>query len=119
MSKTHTFKGSGMGMTNYFIDTFVGYKMSEITFCGAPNMEDEDKKWLNSFILNAALCVNIAPEEKAYLFNFVRRIEGAFSVYHEARKSLIEHIETPNNTISPYFRSLVNFEMCVSQLVFI
>ncbi len=48
--------------------------------------------------------------------NFVRRVEASFFAYEEARKFLIEHVETPNNTISPYFRSLLNFEVCVSQL---
>lgn len=48
--------------------------------------------------------------------NIVRRVEASFSTYNEARKSLIEHIKTPNNTISPCFKSLLNFEVCVSQL---
>ena len=116
MSNTYKFTGTGMGVTNYFLDTYVGYKMSDIIECGAPDMEQEDDKWLNTFILNSVFGVTIAEREKAHLLNFVRRVEGAFSTYHEARNSLIKHIETPNNTISHYFRALLNFEICVSQL---
>lgn len=117
MGNTYTYTGTGMGkMTNSFVDTFVAYKMSEINKCEAPDMKTEEKKLLNQFLLNSVFKVTIKAKQKAYLMNIVRRVEGAFSAYHEARKSLIEHIDTPNNTISPYFRSLLNFEGCVSQL---
>ena len=116
MSNSFEFTGAGMGMTNYFVDTIVAYKMSEITKCDSPDMESEDKKWLNRFLLNAVFGVTIEPKQKSHLFNFVRRVEGSFSAYHEARNSLIEHVATPNNKIFPYFRSLLNFEICISQL---
>ena len=89
MANTYKFKGTGMGVTNYFLDTFVAHKMSEITMCGAPDMESEEKKWLNSFVLRTALNVKIEPKSKAHLLNFIRRIEASFSSYREARKSLI------------------------------
>lgn len=116
MANTYEFRGTGMGMTNYFYDTYVAHKMSELSRCGAQDMEPEEKKWLNQFLLNSVFRVTIEAKQKAYVMNFVRRVEASFSTYHEARKSLIEYIETDDNTISPYFSSLLNFEVCVSQL---
>jgi hypothetical protein len=29
--------------------------------------------------------------------------------------ALIEYLETPRNVLSPYFRALLNFEVCISQ----
>jgi hypothetical protein len=45
----------------------------------------------------------------------VRRVEGAYTTYNLARTALIEYISTPQNTISPYFRALFHFEVCVAQ----
>lgn len=102
--------------TNYLYDTYVAHKMSELSKCGAQDMEADEKKWLNQFLLNSTFKVTLEAKQKAYLMNFVRRVEASFFTYHEARKSLIEYIGTENNIISPYFRSLLNFEVCVSQL---
>jgi hypothetical protein len=49
------------------------------------------------------------------VFNFLRRAEGALSAYRETRTALIEYLENPRNVLSPYFRALLNFEVCISQ----
>ncbi len=74
-----------------------------------------ESAWLNSFILHNLHSVRPSVKERAYLFNFIRRTEGAFSAYRAARLALIEYVSTPPTVISPYFRSLLNFEVCVSQ----
>jgi hypothetical protein len=103
-----------MGPTDHFLDQFVAHKISSLTECGAPELLMESS-WLNAFILDSTFRVRLLPQERAYMFNFIRRAEGAFSAYREARRALIEHIDTPRDVISPYFRSLLNFEVCISQ----
>lgn len=100
--------------TNYLLDTYIGYKLSELTKCGANELPDEPK-WLYNFILKSIFQFNLKPKSRAYLFNFLRRSEGASTAYRDARRMLIERIASPRNVISPYFKSLTYFEICISQ----
>ena len=100
--------------TGYFLDKLVAHKMSSLTECGAPELTLESD-WLNTFILNNLSC-DISSEKRSYLFNLIRLAEGAFVAYREARSALINYVATPSNVISPYFRSLLFFEVCLSQL---
>lgn len=103
-----------MKPSNYLLDNFVAHKLSLLTVCGAKGLP-EKANWLNAFILNSVFRVNIPAKTRAYLLNFLRRAEGALSAYREARLALIEYVETPRNVLSPYFRALLNFEVCISQ----
>jgi hypothetical protein len=97
-----------------FYDKFVAHKMSSLTECGAPELYMEGL-WLNAFILNNFTQFDLPDQKRAYIFNFIRRAEGAFSAYREARLALIEYVSTARDIVSPYFRSLLNFEVCISQ----
>jgi hypothetical protein len=100
--------------TNYLLDNYVAYKLSELTACGAPELAEE-AMWLNTFILKTIFQFHILPKTRAYLFNFLRRTEGASAAYREARRLLQEHLATPRNVVSLYFRSLTQFEICIWQ----
>lgn len=100
--------------SNYLLDRYIAHKLSELTECGADELPDEPN-WLNTFILKSIFEINLQPKPKAYLFNFLRRTEGASAAYREARLMLQEHIKTPRNVVSPYFKSLTHFEICIAQ----
>jgi hypothetical protein len=99
--------------TDCSLDNFVAHKISSLTACGAPELAIESG-WLNTFILNSMIR-GLDGERRAYAFNLIRLTEGAFSAYRDARLALSEYVSTPRNTISPYFRSLLYFEVCLSQ----
>jgi len=105
---------TGMQPTNYFLDNFVAHKLSLLTECGAREIPTY-ANWLNTFILNSMFRGGLSAKPRAYVFNFLRRAEVALSAYREARIALIEYLETPRNVLSPYFRALLNFEVCISQ----
>lgn len=96
------------------LDNFVAHRLSLLTKCGARELPAQ-ANWLNTFILTSVLKVRLPTETRAYVFNFLRRAEGASSAYREARVALIEYINTPPNVLLPYFRALLNFEVCISQ----
>lgn len=100
--------------SHYVLDNFVAHKLSLLTRCGAPEFTSEEN-WLGSFILNNVFIARLAPKPRAYAFNFLRRAQGALSSYRFARLELISYLETPSNVISPYFRALLHFELCISQ----
>ncbi|MFQ5544174.1 MAG: hypothetical protein ACE5FY_07485 [Nitrospiria bacterium] len=68
-------------LTDHFLNTFIAPRISSLWKCGAPNLEPEDKRWLNRFIKTSFL-VDLSEKGRAYLFNFIRRTEGAFWAYH-------------------------------------
>jgi hypothetical protein len=103
-----------MQPSNYLLDTFVAHKLSLLKECGAAELPD-GPKWLNAFILSSVFRVRLEPKTRAYVFNFLRRAEGASSAYREARAALVEYVTSPPNVVSPYFRALLNFEVCISQ----
>ena len=108
------FIATGMQPSNYLLDNFVAHKLSLLTECGARELS-VNQNWLNTFILTCVFKARLATKPRAYVFNFLRRAEGASSAYCAARTALIEYLETPPNVLSPYFRALLNFEVCVSQ----
>ena len=54
--------------------------------------------WLNEFILNSTNQGRLDDKNYAYAFNIIRRAEGAFSAYREARQALSEYITTPRHS---------------------
>ena len=112
-SKTITF--TNFTFSNYFLDTHFAHKISSLTECNAPDLSSEKYNWINLFLLNAAV-ITFPGKDKALLFNFVRRVDGAYTTYNLARTALIEYISTPQNTISPYFRALFHYEVCIAQI---
>ena len=109
-----SFTPSDMQPTDHFLDNFVAHKLSLLTKCGARELTT-NANWISAFVLTRALTAPLPPKKREYAFNFVRRAEGAFSAYRQARTALIEYLQTPRNVISPYFRALLNFEVCIAQ----
>jgi hypothetical protein len=114
--RTVQLSATGMQPSNYMLDNYVAHKLSLLTECGARELTTSTN-WLNAFILNFVFVfgASLPAKNRAYIFNFLRRAEGASSAYREGRIALIEYLETPRNVLSPYFRALLNFEVCISQ----
>lgn len=100
--------------STYFLDNYIAHKLSELSACGAPELVEE-AKWLNTFILKTVFHFTLAPQTRAYLFNFLRRAEAASTAYRDGRRLLLEHLASPRNVVSPYFRALTQFEVCIAQ----
>jgi hypothetical protein len=100
-----------MPLSDYSLDNFVAHELSSLTKCGAPELS-ANPNWIGQFVLNTVV---IAKPERPYAFTFLRRAEGAFSSYRAARSALIEYVETPRDVLSPYFKALLNFEVCIGQ----
>lgn len=100
--------------TNYFLDKFVAHKLSELTICGALEI-DAEPNWLGNFIFRTAFIGMPAEKDRAYVFNYLRRAGGALHSYRQARQALIEHLNTPRNDLSHYFKALLNFEVSIAQ----
>jgi hypothetical protein len=51
---------------------------------------------------------------KALWLNYVRLVDQTLWEYKAARESLQEYVETPNNVISPLFRTIAHLEACIN-----
>jgi hypothetical protein len=112
--RTVQLTATGMQPSNYMLDNYVAHKLSLLTECGARELTT-NTSWLNTFILTNVFIASLPAKTRAYVFNFLRRAEGASSAYREGRIALFEYLETPRHVLSPYFRALLNFEVCISQ----
>ena len=112
--RTVKLTASGMQPSNYMLDNFVAHKLSLLTECGACELST-NANWIGAFVLTSVFRAQLPPKKRAYVFNFLRRAEGSFSAYREARTALIEYIQTPRNVLSPYVGALLNFEVCIGQ----
>lgn len=112
--RAYYMNGSNPMLSNVALDTYIAHRLSELTTCGAQELTIETK-WLNTFILKTIFNYQLDNKTRAYLFNFIRRSEMALAAYIEARSQLEQYLNTPRNVISPYFLSLAQFEICVSQ----
>ncbi|MEO9191406.1 MAG: hypothetical protein ABI224_15615 [Acetobacteraceae bacterium] len=104
---------ASMQPSDYFLNRFVAHKIALLTECGAPELLARGP-WLSRFVLMTAFCVKLPSDKRSYVFNFLRKTEGAIFAYKEARNALLEYVTTPRTVISPYFRSLSNFETCIA-----
>jgi len=104
-----------MTPTNAFLDHFVARKLSELTLCGAPVLDGIRRDWLNTFVLVTAFH-NVADDWRPYVINYLRRADGALAAYDAGTAALTEYVTTPHGSVSLYFRALLGFEVCISQL---
>lgn len=106
-----------MPLTPYALDNFVAHRLSQLTECGAKEIEDAPN-WAGAYVLNNVVGVMADPNKvRAYKMNFFRRADGAISSYRAARIHLTEYVRPKWETaVSQYFRALLNLEICVSQL---
>jgi hypothetical protein len=104
-----------MPFTDYALDKFMAHKLSELTECGAKDIPIQEG-WLNQFLLNRVTAVHGDSIHPQYATTLLRRTEGAFWSYRLARKELIAFVQGDRHVVvSPYFRALLGFKICVSE----
>jgi len=106
-----------MPLTNYALDTYVSQNLSYLKVCEAPDLSnefDQAEHWVNNFILNSMLSVQVKPEVKPFIFGILRRIQMALAEYGAGRSVLLEYLDGSKEKVSLYFRSLYHFEIAAS-----
>lgn len=107
-----------MPFSSYFKDNFIAPEIS--TFKGVELedlscYDDQSPHWLYNYILNMGFSYQIKPYYREVIFNFLRRVHGAFEAYDLARKELLEYSRFGSGyNPRSYFRALNWIEVCVS-----
>lgn len=106
-----------MSLTKDALDKFVAPKLSELTKCAAKPLP-ETGELLTAAILNDIVHRRLGTgENRAMVFNMVRRLDQATFEYEQGRVDLRAKVEQPPfNQIALYFRALAHFEQCLASL---
>jgi len=105
-----------MPFTDYAIDNFISPDLSKLTECNAIEIASRFPPVISlasKFYLNAMFGHRIAADGRRFCYLFLRRAEGAFIDYEQARLALVEFIagmQDGSRRLLPYFRALHFFE---------
>lgn len=104
--------------SNYVIDKFIGPYASSFTHAGIPDMSTYDKEsshWVANFFLNSVLRAAWKPPFNAYIYNYLRRTEAAFSEHQAARSETLSFIESGRQSTKRYTAALFHWETFLGQ----
>ena len=86
--------------------------------CEMPDLSDLNSKNALNFMLNIYFR-GAGPKDKhaqMLVKSFARLLDKALYEYESARNSLLEDIKTPNEVMTPYFRTVDHLETCITTL---
>jgi hypothetical protein len=98
-----------MHLSNHARDTFVAPHLSKLTDVGAPDIREQEKSWVNNYILNTIFKFSIDYPHRQLGLRVLLSIEAAFQEYQAGRESMGVYVEKRHN-ISSYFHALRHFE---------
>jgi hypothetical protein len=106
-------------LSNYVLDKFVAPEISRLTQNGArdiTHLPETATSWVRTFVLASMLKFSFEEQRRQYIFNFLRRAEGAVAYYHEARGYLADYLASGAEAISRYMLAALHFESAIANL---
>jgi hypothetical protein len=100
------------------LDSHIAPGVSSFTQAEIPDMSTWDKEsphYVANFFLNSAFTATFAPPMNAYAYNFLRRVQYAFSEHHIARESTLRFLSTGGQSPRPYVDALFHWECFLGQ----
>jgi hypothetical protein len=113
---------TGSSKTNwspYALDEYFAPSMSVFTSVDIITLEGnypEAGSLINFLILNSIFGVSYSDDAKRKIFQFVRKVESAFSYYHKAKVLTEEYLLTYKPSVNKYYDALECWEIVVLQL---
>ncbi len=101
--------------TKFVLDRFGTPDLSELTECGAPEMENP-KNYLSAFVLNSLIVATYPEQMRRLTLMFGRRVEDAARQYILGRGKLLSYLERlpqSNEHFLGALRATTYFEHCV------
>lgn len=100
----------------FLINGFGAPRLSELTECGAPEME-EPKNYLRLFVLNNLFAVQYPDPMKRLTLMFGRRADNAVREYRTGRELLLSYLQRlpqGNDHFLVALRAVTHFEHCIA-----
>jgi hypothetical protein len=99
-----------MPFTDYAIDNFISPDLSKLTECNAIEIASrfpQSSHWLANFILNAMFGHSIGADGRRFCYLFLRRAEGAFIDYEQARLAWLNSLQRCRTGPDDYFPKIM------------
>lgn len=100
------------------LDAHIAPGASSFTHAEIPDMAAWDKEsphYVANFFLNSAFTATFAPPMNAYAYNFLRRVQFAFSEHDLARESTLRFLSTGSQSPRSYVDALFHWECFLGQ----
>lgn len=106
------------GFTSYTRDKFIAPDVSTFQSAEIPDMSTYDaasSHWVTDHFLNSVFRGRLKPSAQAYVYNFLRRAEGAFGEHALARQATEAFLRSRGQSPSRYASSLLHWEFFLGQ----
>jgi len=104
--------------TDHVADRFIAPGVSAFNTADIPDMstyDPESKHWVANHFLNSVLRGKFEPPMNAYVYNFVRRAEAAFSEHEQARQATLRFLASQKQSPSHYAAAVLHWEFFLGQ----
>jgi hypothetical protein len=100
------------------LERYIAPGISEFESADIPDMREYDSQstyWVTNHFLNNMLRGSLKLPAAAYVHNYLRRAEGAFAEYAEAREATYRYLGSDRQSPSLYASALLHWEFFLSQ----
>ncbi len=99
----------------HILDKFLAPYVSNFRSAEIPEMSDESSSWLSKYFLNSVLRGSYADPFRQFVFNFLRRVEGAHVSHQCARSATAEFLHGSRQSMSRYMEAIFHWEAFLAQ----
>lgn len=99
----------------HILDKFLAPYVSNFRSAEIPDLSDESSSWLSKYFLNSVLRGSYADPFRQYVFNFLRRVEGAHVAHQCARSATAEFLHGSRQSMSRYMEAIFHWEAFLAQ----
>jgi hypothetical protein len=104
--------------SDYVRDRFIAPGVSAFDTAEIPDMsayDPESKHWVANYFLNSVLRGKLTPPANAYVYNYLRRAEAAFTEHDQARHATFDFIASGAQSPSLYAAAILHWEFFLGQ----
>ena len=97
------------------LDKFLAPYVSNFHSAEIPDLSDDSSSWLSKYFLNSVLRGSYANPFRQYVFNFLRRVEGAHVAHQCARSATAIFLNGSRQSMSRYMEAIFHWEAFLAQ----
>lgn len=113
-----TGQSSGTKFSAFIVDKFIAPGASALQKADIPDMSTHHKEssyWLANLFLSSVFRSNFDPPLNAYIFNYLRRAQAAFTAHSLARSATIAFVESGSQSPNRYADAILQWEIFLGQ----
>lgn len=92
------------------LDKFLAPNVSNFRHAEIPDMSGESSSWLSKYFLNNLLRGSFPDPFRQYVFNYLRRVEGAHAEHKYARSTTLKFLHGSRQSMSRYMEAILHWE---------